>query len=85
MREVLKCIHRIHSDDDLWRHRDADRAEQRKDTGTVRFTDGDVTIVSELPKRVEWDQDRLAAIGVDAIGTDDPAALVARLAARLSP
>ena len=28
------------------------RAEQRKDTGTVRFTDGDVTIVSELPKRV---------------------------------
>ena len=38
------------------------RSEQRKDTGTVRFTDGDVAIVSELPKRVEWDQDRLAAV-----------------------
>ncbi|HRD83902.1 MAG TPA: hypothetical protein PLF63_01885 [Rubrivivax sp.] len=38
------------------------RAEQRKDTGTVRFTDGDVAIVSELPKRVEWDQARLAAV-----------------------
>ncbi len=50
------------------------RAEQRKDTGTVRFTDGDVAIVSELPKRVEWDQDRLAAV-VDRIRAagDDPA------------
>lgn len=49
------------------------RAEQRKDTGTVRFTDGDVAIVSELPKRVEWDQARLAAV-VDRIRAagDDP-------------
>ena len=30
------------------------RAEQRKDTGTVRFADGEVAIVSELPKRVEY-------------------------------
>ncbi|MCC6716840.1 MAG: hypothetical protein IT555_03060 [Acetobacteraceae bacterium] len=53
------------------------RAEQRKDTGTVRFLDGDVSIVSELPKRVEWDQARLAAV-VDRIRAagDDPAEYV---------
>lgn len=49
------------------------RAEQRKDTGSVRFTDGDVSIVADLPKRVEWDQDRLAATveRIRAAG-DDP-------------
>jgi hypothetical protein len=49
------------------------RAEQRKDTGTVRFNDGDVSVVAELPKRVEWDQARLAAV-VDRIRAagDDP-------------
>jgi hypothetical protein len=53
------------------------RAEQRKDTGTVRFTDGEVCIVSELAKRVEWDQVRLAAV-VDRIRAagDDPAEYV---------
>ena len=53
------------------------RAEQRKDTGSVRFTDGNVAIVSELPKRVEWDQDRLAAVveRIRAAG-DDPAEYV---------
>lgn len=39
-------------------------AEERqvagKDTGTVRFDDGDFTVVADLPKRVDWDQDRLA-------------------------
>ena len=40
----------------------AQRAEQRKDAGTVRFADGDVTVVADLPKRVEWDQDKLAAV-----------------------
>jgi hypothetical protein len=33
-----------------------------KDTGTVRFDDGDFTVVADLPKRVEWDQERLAQI-----------------------
>ena len=41
-------------------------AEERqavgKDTGTIRFDDGDFTIVADLPKRVDWDQDRLADI-----------------------
>jgi hypothetical protein len=49
------------------------RAEQGKDTGTVRFQDGDVTIVAELPKRVDWDQAMLAEL-VDRIRAagDDP-------------
>ena len=53
------------------------RAEQRKDTGSVRFTDGYVSIVADLPKRVEWDQDRLAAV-VDRIRAagDNPAEYV---------
>lgn len=53
------------------------RAEQRKDTGTVRFNDGDVSVVADLPKRVEWDQDRLAAVveRIRAAG-DDPAEYV---------
>ena len=53
------------------------RAEQRKDTGSVRFADGDVSIVADLPKRVEWDQGRLAAV-VDRIRAagDDPAEYV---------
>ena len=48
------------------------RAEQRKDAGTVRFTDGDVTIVADLSKRVEWDQDMLAAVveRIRAAGND---------------
>jgi len=33
-----------------------------KDTGTIHLVDGDHRISVELPKRVEWDQIRLAAI-----------------------
>ncbi len=49
------------------------RQAQAKDTGTVRFDDGDFTIVADLPKRVDWDQDRLAAMveRIRAAG-DDP-------------
>jgi hypothetical protein len=56
-------------------------AEERpaagKDTGTIRFDDGDFTIVADLPKRVDWDQDRLAAMveRIRAAG-DDPAQYV---------
>lgn len=50
------------------------RHQQGKDTGTVRFEDGDVTVVAELPKRIDWDQDALAEIAarIRAAG-DDPA------------
>jgi len=56
-------------------------AEERhvsgKDTGTVRFEDGDFTIVADLPKRVDWDQDRLAAmVERIRISGDNPAQYV---------
>ncbi len=45
-----------------------------KDTGTVRFDDGDFTIVADLPKRVSWDQARLAVMVARMIKSkDDPA------------
>lgn len=31
-----------------------------KETGTVRLSDGDYTVVADLPKRVDWDQGLLA-------------------------
>ncbi|KAB7742790.1 hypothetical protein F2P47_01260 [Parvibaculum sedimenti] len=44
-----------------------------KDTGTIRFEDGAVTVIADLPKRVDWDQDKLAAL-VERIRVegDDP-------------
>jgi hypothetical protein len=36
--------------------------ESGKSTGTVRFDDGDVTVIADLPKKVEWDQKRLTAL-----------------------
>jgi hypothetical protein len=38
----------------------AHRRGEGKDTGTARFQDGPVTVVADLPKRVEWDQSSLA-------------------------
>ena len=40
----------------------AARGAAGKDTGTVRFQDGGVEVIADLPKRVEWDQARLAAL-----------------------
>lgn len=53
------------------------RAAAGKDTGTVRLADGSVTVVADLPKKVEWDQARLADL-VDRIRADggDPAEYV---------
>src|SRR6056297_2808881 len=55
-----------------------ERQARSKDTGTVRFDDGDFTIVADLPKRVEWDQSQLAAM-VERIraAEDDPTQEVA--------
>lgn len=49
------------------------RMEASKDTGTVRFEDGAVTVIAELPKRVDWDQAQLADLveRISAAG-DDP-------------
>lgn len=38
------------------------RLEAAKDTGTVRFEDDGVTVISDLPKKVEWDQFLLKAL-----------------------
>lgn len=43
------------------RAQEARRAEGR-DTGTVRLEDGAVTVIADLPKRVDWDQAMLAAL-----------------------
>ncbi|MGC9371336.1 MAG: hypothetical protein ACP5DX_17535 [Paracoccaceae bacterium] len=53
-----------------------ERQAQAKDTGAVRFDDGDFTVVADLPKR-EWDQSQLAAMveRIRAAG-DDPAEYV---------
>lgn len=53
--------------DDALTLRYAERAAEArrvagKDAGVVRFDDGDFVVVADLPKRVTWDQARLAAI-----------------------
>ncbi|MDP2355126.1 MAG: hypothetical protein Q8M31_03585 [Beijerinckiaceae bacterium] len=52
----------------------AARQAAGKDTGIIRFHDGAVTVIVDLPKRVDWDQDKLAAV-VERIRADgaDPA------------
>lgn len=49
------------------------RLEAGKDTGVVHFDDGHVRITAELPKKVEWDQKRLAELTQRiAANGDDP-------------
>ena len=43
-------------------HVQALRREARKDTGTVRFEQDGVTVVADLPKRVDWDQALIAGV-----------------------
>ena len=38
------------------------RREAGKDFGIARFIDGEITIVAELPKKVDWNQQELAAL-----------------------
>lgn len=35
------------------------RFAEDKDTGTVRFAEGDFTVIADLPKSVSWDQKKL--------------------------
>jgi hypothetical protein len=53
------------------------RADAGKDAGTARFMDGAVTVVADLPKKVDWDQRQLASL-VERIraGGEDPAEYV---------
>lgn len=41
---------------------EAERSAQGKTSGTVRIEDGDIVVIAELPKKVSWDQDSLAAM-----------------------
>ena len=48
-----------------------------KDTGTVRLAEGDYTVVADLPKRVDWDQEKLAQIATNiADSGEDPAEFI---------
>jgi len=48
-----------------------------KDTGTVRLVDGDYTVVADLPKRIDWDQEKLAQIAANiADSGQDPAEFI---------
>ena len=38
------------------------RATDLKDMGTVRFDDNGVTVVADLPKKIDWDQDALSGV-----------------------
>lgn len=48
----------------------AARHTEGKDAGAVRIMDGEVTVIADLPKKVEWDQDELATL-VAAIRAED--------------
>ena len=53
------------------------RREEGKDTGTTRFDDNGVTVIAELPKRIEWDQAKLAQIAENiASAGEDPAEFI---------
>ena len=53
------------------------RRAAQKDTGTVRFVDGEVTVKTDLPKRVAWNQAQLARMveRIRAAG-DDPTEII---------
>jgi hypothetical protein len=54
------------------------RRAEGKDTGTTRFGDGDFVVVADLPKKVRWDQDRLATVAAEIRASgEDPAEYVA--------
>jgi len=53
------------------------RHEAGKDTGTIRFEDNGVTVIAELPKRIDWDQVKLAQIAANiASAGEDPAEFI---------
>ena len=53
------------------------RRALEKDTGTIRFHDGEVVVVADIPRKVSWDQAQLAAL-VERIRAqgEDPAKYV---------
>ena len=53
------------------------RRKAGKDTGTIRFEDEGVTVIADLPKRIDWDQSLLAQIAENiASAGEDPAEII---------
>jgi hypothetical protein len=53
------------------------RQAEGKDTGTTRFEDNGVTVIAELPKRIDWDQTKLAQIAANITSAgEDPAEFI---------
>ena len=53
------------------------RQQAGKSTGTVRFDEDGYAVIADLPKRVEWDQARLAQLARQIIANgEDPAEYV---------
>ena len=53
------------------------RSEAGKDTGTIRFEDGGVTVIADLAKRIDWDQAKLAQIAENiASAGEDPSEFI---------
>jgi len=53
------------------------RREAGRDTGTIRFEDEGVTVIADLPKRIDWDQALLAQIAENiAAAGEDPAEFI---------
>jgi hypothetical protein len=53
------------------------RRDCGKDTGTVRLVDGAFIVVTDLPKRVDWHQAKLAQIAANiAAAGEDPAEFI---------
>lgn len=53
------------------------RGHEGKDTGTIRFDDDGVTVIADLPKRIDWDQAKLAQIAENiASAGEDPAEFI---------
>jgi hypothetical protein len=53
------------------------RQAEGKDTGTIRFEDDGVTVIADLPKRIDWDQAKLAQFAENiASAGEDPAEFI---------
>ena len=50
------------------------RQYEGKDTGTIRFEDDGVTVIAELPKRIDWDQAKLAQIAANIASAGEESA-----------
>jgi hypothetical protein len=64
------------------RTKDLRRALQ-KDTGTLRFKDGEVVVVADIPRKISWDQAQLAALVERIRAQDEDPAQYVELAYRI--